>query len=90
MMRERKDYQIETTCASFRTALRRFTKKFPEVAEVWSDSFEWMYENGKDTFSDIILADGTRNDDWRYSLILDEQAFGETKTHYYLCVIERS
>ncbi len=80
----RKCFELETECKSYETAMRRFTKKYPEAHGEWREHFDWMHENGKCSENDKVMADGTYNKDWRWALHLDE---GEGI--YYICVIER-
>ena len=75
--------ELETACKNFNTALNRFFKKYPEL-EYWRDTFEFMYENNEDFFCDSLMGDGSKNNDWRYALHLDDD-----DDWFYLCVIER-
>lgn len=79
------DIDLDTTCKTFETALRRFMKKYPGHEE-WEETFQWMYENGVDFFCDNTFADGTKNRDWCYALHLDVYDSG----HYYMALIERA
>lgn len=75
---------MDIACKKFETALNRFFKKHPEL-DYWKETFEWMFEEGVDFFSDNLYADGTKNYDWSYALHLDVFDSG----HYYMAVIER-
>lgn len=79
------DVDMMTDCKKFDTALNRFFKKYPQVDECWREVFEWMYETGEDFFSDNMMADGTKNTEWRYALHLD--VYDES---FYMAVIERA
>lgn len=72
-------------CKKFSTSLNRFFKRHPEVDECWRETLEWMHETGTDFFSDNLLADGTKNNEWRYALHLDEY-----EDAFYIAVIERA
>lgn len=76
---------MDVTCKKFSTALNRFFKKYPEVDECWRETFEWMFETGTDFFCDNLMADGTKNKDWRYALHLDVY-----EDHYYIGIVERA
>lgn len=77
------DVDMEIRCKKFKTALDRFFKKNSNLS-YWRETFEWMYENGKDFFSDGI--DGTGNKvEWSYALHLDVY-----EDHYYIAIIERA
>lgn len=65
-------------------AIDRFFKTFPELAE-WKDTFEWMCESGTDHYIDDMFADGTKNNDWCYSLWLEEE-----EDYTYIAIIERA
>ena len=64
-------------------AINKFFIKH-RVLDYWKDTFEYMKENNDDFFSDTIMADGTKNSEWRYALHLDI-----SENLVYMCVIER-
>lgn len=66
------------------TAIKRFFKTYPDM-EYWKETFEWMLETNADHFDDTLMADGTKNREWCYSLHLDQN---EDCT--YVCIIERA
>ena len=68
----RYEYELETNAAKFKTALRRFAKQYPEIAEAWGEVFEYMHENKQSFFGDQIMADGSHNEAWAYAIHLDE------------------
>lgn len=66
-------------------AIEKFFKKYPEYAEEWKETFESMAENGIENLCDNIMADGTENRNWCYSLWLDNSYEGYT----YIALITR-
>lgn len=82
-MKRTVDVDMEIRCKKFKTALDRFFNK-NESLSYWRETFEWMYENGKDLFTDNIDAMGNKIQ-WSYALHLDcEDGF------FYMAVIERA
>lgn len=67
-------------------AIEKFFKKYPEYAEEWKENFEYMAENGVSHFCDNLMADGTENKDWCYSLWLENDWDGYT----YIALIQRA
>lgn len=65
-------------------AINKFFKTHPEI-EYWKETLEWMFREGVEHFVDDRFADGTKNNDWTYSLWLvkDEE-------YTYIAVIERA
>lgn len=53
-------------------AIEKFFKAHPELAFDWREQFDWMAETHTEHFDDTVMADGTRNSDWSYSLWLVE------------------
>ena len=71
-------------------AISKFFSKHPEL-EYWKETFEYMASNNEDFFSDITMADGTRNNDWAYALHLDiNENVSKKDLTIYMCVIERA
>lgn len=70
--------------ATPKKAIEKFFKKFPEI-NYWKETFEWMLESGTEHFTDDMMADGTKNNEWCYSLWLDQN-----DDYTYICVIERA
>jgi hypothetical protein len=66
-------------------AIDKFFETFPNLADDWKETFEWMLETGKDFFCDNLFGDGTKNSEWRYALHFDEQ-----DDFTYICIIERA
>lgn len=66
-------------------AINKFFKAHPEL-DYWKEQFEWMAETGIESFNDTMMADGTYNKDWAYSLHLDQYEGDQT----YICIIERA
>lgn len=66
-------------------AIEKFFKKYPELAEAWKETIEWMNADNVNHFIDNLFADGTKNDDWTYSLWLDKD-----EKYTYIAVIERA
>ena len=66
-------------------AIDKFFKAYPEYKEEWEDCFRWMAESHTESFSDTMLADGSYNKMWRYSLWLIEE---ENIT--YIALVERA
>lgn len=66
-------------------AIEKFFKKYPELAEAWRETLEWMNESGTENFVDDLFADGTKNNDWSYSIWLDKN-----DPYTYICIIERT
>ena len=83
-MKRTTNIDMNTNCKKFKTALNRFMKKFPGHEE-WAETYEWMYENDVDFFSDTMMADGTKNDNWCYALHLDVYDGA-----YYMALVERA
>lgn len=77
------DIDMEVNTKNINTALNRFFKKYPSL-NYWIETFEYMYENNQDYFSDNKLADGTNNINWCYALHLDIN-----ENSIYIAVIER-
>lgn len=82
-----RDYDAFYKTNNIYTALKRFTKKFPEVA-VMTD-FDEGHTNEEIIsclpITDMNLADGTRNNDWTYYFNIDSQEEG-----FYIWYIERA
>lgn len=76
--------ELETNATKFEIALGRFMRKFPELI-YWKETFEYMHDNKLPIFCDDLLADGSKNAEWRYALHLDEDG-----DKFYMCVIERA
>lgn len=76
-----KEYKCNAT-----KAIEKFFKAYPEQANIWQETFEWMNENNVENFCDNRFADGTKNNDWAYSLWLDKLDDKNT----YICLIERA
>lgn len=69
---------------SAKKAIEKFFNVHKEL-EYWKETFEWMAEEGINHFIDDVLGNGEKNDDWCYSLWLDQDE------HYtYIAVIERA
>ena len=84
------EIEFETKAVNVKTAIDRFFVKHPSL-KYWKETFEYMAENNEDFFSDITMADGTRNNDWAYALHLDINAhISDNKKDFYICVIERT
>lgn len=66
-------------------AIEKFFKKYPELAEAWKETLEWMNESDTEHFVDDLFADGTKNNDWTYSLWLVKN-----EAYTYIAVIERA
>lgn len=65
-------------------AIEKFFNKYPEHDE-WKDQFEWMNENSVEHFMDDMMADGTKNENWGYSLWLVKE-----EKYTYIAIVERS
>lgn len=70
--------------ASPKKAIEKFFKRLPELVE-WKETFEWMADSGETHFIDDQFADGTHNDEWCYSLWLEQN-----EEYTYIAVIERA
>lgn len=66
-------------------AIDQFFKAYPELEYDWKGELELMLENGEETLDDFRMADGTRNDDWCYSIHLED-----SEDFTYICVILRA
>ena len=66
-------------------AIEKFFKRYPEQAEEWKETFEYMLESGEEKFCDDLLADGTVNKDWCYCLRLEAE-----EDYTYIALIERA
>ena len=76
--------EMETDCKRASTAINRFFKKFPALADDWRETIEWMVESGTYHFSDDTV--GCRHTpDWRYALNVEID-----DTYAYICIIERA
>ncbi len=67
-------------------AIEKFFKKYSEYSEEWKDTFESMAEYGIKHLCDDLMADGTVNKNWCYSLWLENDCDG----HTYIALIERA
>lgn len=65
-------------------AIEKFFKRYPEHAEVWKETFEYMLESGEEVFCDNVGNLGERLE-WSYCLRLE---IGENYT--YLALMERA
>lgn len=76
--------EMETDCKKASIAINRFFKKYPDLADEWRETIEWMAESGTQFYSDDTVQ-GTANPDWCYALhvVIDE-------TYAYICIIERA
>ena len=83
MMKRIIDVDMECRCKKLSTALDSFFKKYPNLS-YWRECFEYMAENNRDFESDVILADGTKNNCWTWALHLDME-----ENYYYIAIIER-
>lgn len=71
-------------------AVAKFFKAHPELADEWQDTMEWMADSGCSHLCDRMMADGTVNHDWRYSLWVEEDiAWAGEKPNTYIAVIVR-
>ena len=77
------EVELEIKCKNAKTAIKRFFKKYPKLS-YWKEQFEYMAENNIDFENDGILADGSKNKEWRWALHLDVN-----EDTVYMCVIER-
>jgi len=75
---------MTTACKKPETALNRFFKKYPDLEDEWRDSFEYMISEGVENFTDDRMADGSHNDQWRYSLWFEDH-----DGSYYIAVVLR-
>ena len=75
--------EMEIRAKSFKTALNKFFKKYPEL-DYWKEVFEYMFENNKDHEINDLDCNGNKIE-WSYSLWLDVNY-----DSYYFCVIERA
>lgn len=73
-MKRFQEIEFETNCKSLDTALRRFEKKYPAVANVWLDHIRYMAENGQEQ-------DDAREDAGYVVWAVVDEDF------YYFCVI---
>lgn len=64
-------------------AIDKFFSQHPEISE-WKETIEWMMESNTEHFIDDLFADGTKNNDWTYSLW-----FEEDENYTYIAVIVR-
>ena len=81
---------MEIKAKKFETALNKFFSKYPEL-DYWRETFEYMHETGENHFVDDLFGDGTKNQDWTYSLWLDEnEGIASGSNYYYFAVIERA
>lgn len=78
------DVDMECRCKKLSTALNKFFKKYPSL-NYWRETLESMAENKEDFLSDTTMADGTKNNFWRWALHLDIE-----DNYYYIAVIERA
>lgn len=70
-------------------AVKRFCAKHPEAKD-FEEVYEWMAENGKETFNDTIMGDGSYNANWSYSLNLELiDGCGICKDAWYIAIILR-
>lgn len=76
--------EVEYKCNAEK-AIEKFFKKFPELADAWKETLEWMNESGTEHFIDDLFGDGTKNPDWCYSIWLEKN-----DQYTYICVIERA
>lgn len=76
--------EMETDCKRASTAINRFFKKYPDLADEWRETIEWMAESGTQFYSDDKVQ-GIANPDWCYALhvVIDE-------TYAYICIIVRA
>ena len=65
-------------------AINKFFKTHPEL-DYWKETFEYMADKGVNHFVDDLFADGTKNENWTYSLWLDING-----DYTYIAVIERA
>ena len=70
-------------------AIKMFCKRYPESTDGFKETFEWMAENGVTHFDDTLMADGTKNNNWMYSLELEWLDEYEGKDRYYISLILR-
>nr|DAJ53394.1 MAG TPA: hypothetical protein [Caudoviricetes sp.] len=76
--------EMETDCKKASTAINRFFKKFPALADEWRETIEWMAESGTQHYSDDTVG-GRKNPDWCYALSVEID-----ETYAYICIIERA
>lgn len=63
--------------------IKRFCEKYDKLE--WKEVFDWMLEDGTEHFSDTMMADGSKNQDWCYSLWLEVEG-----DYTYIALIERA
>ena len=66
-------------------AIDRFFKCYPDLAYDWKETIEYMNENNIEEFNDCMMANGTKNREWRYSL-----HFENNDDFTYICIILRA
>jgi len=66
-------------------AVEKFFKLHEELADEWKETFEWMAESGTSHLIDNVMADGSVNNEWCYSLWLEED-----EDHTYIAVVLRT
>ena len=65
-------------------AIEKFFAKYIGHDE-WKDTFEWMNENNVEHFIDDLMGDGTKNENWCYSLWLIKE-----EKYTYIAIVERA
>lgn len=56
---------------SAQDAVRKFFRRFPQFS-YWKEEFEYMADNCVEHTCDNVMADGSYNPNWSYSLWLEE------------------
>lgn len=65
-------------------AIEKFFKAHPEIV-YWKETLEWMNTDNINHFIDDTWANGTKNENWTYSIWLDKD-----ENYTYIAVIERA
>lgn len=65
-------------------AIEKFFEIHPEIS-YWKETLEWMNAESINHFIDDTWADGTKNENWTYSLWLYKD-----EKYTYIAVIERA
>lgn len=73
--------ELDTRCHSFKTAISRFIKKYPELKGHAEDQFEYMYENNIDHMDNQSYGGQS---DWTWAVRFEHEG-----DWYYFAWIER-
>lgn len=77
------DMEIKAKKAT--TAINKFFNKYPHL-DYWSELVENMFAEGTEHVDDTIMADGSYNNEWSYSIWTE----CSDENYYYIAIVERS